>query len=123
MNNTDYDKYEVDVKCPICDSHNVEAYLFHGTWIYTCEDCTFIGMEYKNKQDLINLKLFDKLRSTPVKKVLNYVLEDDETDYGGTAFFGETVRDFIEDVYYPSVWDLNKDLIICGIKPIEKFKN
>ncbi len=120
---SDYDTYEVNMKCPICDNHMVEGYLFHGTWIYVCEDCLFLGLEYKDKKDLENLKLFEKIRNTPVKKVLNYVLEDDDTDFGGVAFFGETVKDFIEDQYYSSVWELNKDLIICGIKPIEKFKN
>ena len=119
---TDYDLYFVDMKCPLCDSHNIEAYHFHGTWIYVCEDCTFIGMEYANKHDLENLKLFEKLRSTPVSRVMNYVLEDDDTDFGGTAFFGEKVKDFVEE-YYWSVWELNKDLVTCGIKPIEKFKN
>ena len=47
-------------------------------------------------------------------------LKDDSTDFGGIAFAGETVRDFVED-YYPSIWDLNHDLTVCGIKPIEEW--
>lgn len=121
----DYDEHIIDeVQCPHCSSHMVTGYLFKGTWIYVCEDCNFLGFEYRNKQDMENLKLFEKLRGTSVSKVMNYVLEDDETETGGTAFFGEKVRDFIEyGDNYGSVWELNKDLIACGIKPIEKFKN
>ena len=118
---TDYDTYSVDMKCPICDSHDVEGYFFHGTWIYVCEDCNFLGIEYRDKRDLENLKLFEKLRSTPVSKIRNYRLES-KSSSNVTTLLGETVKDFAE-VYYPSVWELNKDLVLCDIKPIEKFKN
>lgn len=118
---TDYDVYEVDMKCPVCDSHNVEGYFFHGTWIYVCEDCNFLGIEYRDKKDLENLKLFEKLRSTPVSRIRNYHLES-KSNFKVTTLLGETVKDFAE-VYYPSVWELNKDLVLCDIKPIEKFKN
>lgn len=120
IRNTDYDRYEIDMKCPLCDSEYVEAYYFHGTWIYVCEDCTFMGLEYVDRNDLKNLELFEKLRSTPVDVIMDRELEDDNTDFGGIAFAGETVRDFVED-YYPSIWDLNHDLTVCGIKPIEEW--
>ena len=56
-----------------------------------------------------------------IKDVLDVVLEDDETPYGGTEFLGETVRDFIgytELIGMDSVQELNKALKECGIKPL-----
>lgn len=56
-----------------------------------------------------------------IKDVLNEVLEDDNTEYGGTSFNGETVADFMEDVgltQEQSVKELNKVLKECGIKEI-----
>lgn len=54
--------------------------------------------------------------------VLGYVLEDDNTSFGGTAFEGETVEDFIETTLLSknnSVEELNEQLVACGIIPIE----
>lgn len=52
---------------------------------------------------------------------LDTVLEDDNSvPYGGTAFKGETLRDFIEenDLEDYSFDKINHELISCGIKPI-----
>lgn len=63
IKNIDYDKYETDMKCPLCNSEQVETYYFNGTWIYICEDCAFMGLEYIDRNDLKNLELFEKLIS------------------------------------------------------------
>lgn len=57
-----------------------------------------------------------------IKYVLNMELHDDNTDFGGVSFLGETVEDFIAETGFTkwdSVEELNKVLIQCGIKPIE----
>ena len=54
--------------------------------------------------------------------VLGYVLQDDILGFGGVAFDGETVEDFIETTLLSktnSVKDLNEKLVACGILPIE----
>lgn len=52
--------------------------------------------------------------------------KDYDTAFGGVAFKGETLGDFINE-YYPSInpatFDidtLNKDLVECGIQPVGK---
>ena len=50
------------------------------------------------------------------------VLEDDETETGGTSFCGETLGDFLESVGMKGETDLDKinlALKDCGIKEIE----
>lgn len=62
------------------------------------------------------------MKNKLIKDVLNVVLEDDNTECGGTSFNGETVADFIEDAdltQEQSVKELNKALKECGIKEIE----
>lgn len=59
-----------------------------------------------------------------VRQHLKDVLEDDETETGGTAFEGETLEHFMREVYagYDKVVTLklvNKDLKACGIMPIK----
>lgn len=58
------------------------------------------------------------------KDVWDYVLVDDDTPIGGTAYIGETVGDFVDelhDLIGPSskVKRLNNMLTGCGIKPVE----
>lgn len=56
------------------------------------------------------------------KKIAEKILlEDDETETGGIAFVGETLADFIDDVYMAYNLDLayyNAALVKCGIKRI-----
>lgn len=54
----------------------------------------------------------------------SYVLEDDSTPYGGVAFSGETLRDFIETSgeRFTSLKEVNVALKECGIRPIQKGK-
>lgn len=54
---------------------------------------------------------------------LNIVLKDDATLYGGVAYAGETLIDFINDLEASerqSLDDVNVALIECGILPINK---
>lgn len=60
-----------------------------------------------------------------IRDVLYYVLEDDDTEFGGTSFSGERVIDFIEytDLSIDDdIDDLNEALKDCGIKPIDETK-
>lgn len=55
-----------------------------------------------------------------LQDVLDYVLEDDDSPYGGVAFLGETVSDFIgDDSDITTIKELNEALVECGIKPIK----
>ena len=62
---------------------------------------------------------------TPINDYFDYVLEDDDSPYGGTAFSGETVIDFLLSIgseyagTISTVEQLNAELVECGIKPIE----
>ena len=60
-----------------------------------------------------------------VKDVLNVVLEDDNSPYGGIAFESETVDDFMHDAIMLNendyVSELNKLLVECGIKELKEF--
>ncbi len=55
--------------------------------------------------------------------ILNTVLQDDETDYGGVSRRGETALDFLqsigEDVHKVTLPELNQMLKECGIREIE----
>lgn len=55
-------------------------------------------------------------------KLKDYLLEDDETAYGGTDFEGETLGDFCESIglnlEITSLKRVNESLIECGVKPI-----
>lgn len=54
------------------------------------------------------------------KEILQTVLEDDATPYGGKAFHNETVTDFLEtvDKKPKNLNELNKLLKANGIKPL-----
>lgn len=62
-----------------------------------------------------------------IDDILDVVLEDDSTDFGGTAFNGETVKDFVEslglDPCEVGLEELNRDLVASGIKPIGFYPN
>ena len=55
---------------------------------------------------------------------MDFLLEDDpDTPFGGIAFAGETVRDFVEESNgwgedISTIEQLNANLIECGIKAI-----
>lgn len=62
------------------------------------------------------------MKNKLIKDVLNVVLQDDDTEYGGAGFSGETVADFISDAGLTQeqpIEELNSVLKECGIKEIE----
>jgi len=51
----------------------------------------------------------------------NVLLEDDETDFGGISFIGETLLDFMLSVHMPftsTKEEIDKALKECGIRPL-----
>lgn len=57
-----------------------------------------------------------------VKDFLDYKLKDDNTEFGGISYIGETLGDFIAEVGMSETCDIdnvNKALKVCGIEPIK----
>ena len=57
---------------------------------------------------------------------LDYILEDDSTDFGGTEHSDETLREFLDSInmkYDTPLCIINKALKSCGIKPIKGGKD
>lgn len=59
-----------------------------------------------------------------VKQHLKDVLEDDETETGGTSFEGETLENFISEAFSENAEPItmkavNRALKECGVKEIE----
>lgn len=58
------------------------------------------------------------------KDFLNYELKDDDTEYGGISFEGETLQDFLDEVDIDRLNEntamryINAALKECGIEPI-----
>lgn len=48
------------LKCPLCQSEELEYDTVNGTHAYICPVCPFVGFEYYNKTDLVNLKTIIK---------------------------------------------------------------
>lgn len=72
---------------------------------------------------MINIYNLDGISVTDqIKPYLDIVLEDDNTPFGGTAFEGETVEDFIRsfgtELHNCTPDELDAALIECGIKPV-----
>lgn len=58
-----------------------------------------------------------------VRRHLKEVLKDDDTETGGTAFDGETLEDFMNEMYdetdhVVTLETVNESLKDCGIRPI-----
>ena len=53
-----------------------------------------------------------------VKDFLDYELKDDNTEFGGISYIGETLGDFIAEVEISDIDDVNIILKECGIEPI-----
>lgn len=56
------------------------------------------------------------------KDFLKYELIDDNTNFGGISYIGETLQNFIEEVGMnetDNMEDVNKALKECGIQPIK----
>ena len=80
------------------------------------------------REQLSTMKAPDKDYSPEIRAVLNRVLEDDSSPYGGIDHPGETVEEFIKFIVadgYAQVntlEELNKMLTASGIEPIEADK-
>ena len=70
-----------------------------------------------------NCPYFNDNKNIPTgMEYLTYVLEDDNTEFGGISYSGQTLNDFLSEVgMSPDVPmnEINESLIECGIKPIE----
>lgn len=53
-----------------------------------------------------------------IKDFLDYELKDDNTEFGGISYIGETLEDFIAEVEISDIDDINIILKECGIEPI-----
>lgn len=119
-NKNDYMEMGTEMRCPFCEERKLSTYLFNGSWIYKCHDCSFVGVEGRTDKDIENLQKFVKLWNTEVEDVLNYKLEYENKELD---VLGKTVGEFITDPYaYENLFALNDVLVRCGIKPIEKIK-
>lgn len=49
-------------------------------------------------------------------------LEDDDSEFGGVSFYGETLKDFLIEtrVLVHNLMEVNEALADCGIRPISK---
>ena len=62
------------------------------------------------------------MKMDTAEKYLNVELEDDVTPYGGKAFMGETLRDFLLEIDAPfdsPMYKVNVWLKDCGLMPIK----
>ena len=72
---------------------------------------------------MINIHNLDEISVTDqIKPYLGIISEEDDTPFGGTAFEGETVEDFIRsfgtELHNCTPAELDGALIECGIKPV-----
>ena len=84
----------------------------------TCEHCNQIIIIENGE---INCPFCNPTIPTGME-FLTYVLEDDETEFGGISFDGQTLNDFLAEVGMSPdapMNEINESLIECGIKPIE----
>lgn len=64
----------------------------------------------------------DDTKIKRAKDFLDYELQDDETNFGGISYVGETLKDFIAEVGLnenTAMRYVNASLKQCGIKPIQ----
>lgn len=96
---------------------------------------TAIGIErFTNNKILHQFETYDKIDEDVLENILLAVkenpivvkmaqtyLEDDESEFGGIAFMGETLLDFLLSIPMPLTStkdEINKALKECGIKPL-----
>ena len=88
-----------------------------------CDTNTGFGcskfFEARELHEKLSSRLYNN-RTQISELIMDCVLVDDDTPNGGTAFAGETVRDFIlsTDKDITDLEDLNAALKECGIKPL-----
>jgi hypothetical protein len=84
----------------------------------TCEHCNQIIIIENGK---INCPFCNTNIPTGME-FLTYVLKDDETEFGGISFDGQTLNDFLSEIGMSPdapMNEINESLIECGIKPIK----
>ena len=87
------------------------------------------GVSWKMQGDCSMEEAIKKVQGKIMKKeikrakdFLDYELQDDETEFGGISFAGETLKDFIEEVGLnknTAMRYVNAALKQCGIKSIK----
>lgn len=126
MRLNDYITYSNSLKCPFCEEETMETICYKGTYIYVCDECTFVGLEYRTNKDIENLQECIFLRNTEVKPVLDYRLYKEE-DYEGCPDDITNVKEFLDFLWserphqnVSNMFELNYWLMFYGFRPIEK---
>lgn len=72
----------------------------------------------------VGQKVWKGVRNVLSETIMNTVLEDDDSPYGGVDYVGETVREFVEGIgeNMMTLKELNTALVECGIKEITERK-
>ena len=126
MKLNDYITYSNSLKCPFCEEETMNTVCFKGTYIYICDECTFMGFEYRNAKDIENLQECILLRNTEANSVLNYHLyrEEENEECPDDITSVEEFLNFLwsERPYQnvANVFELNYWLMFYGFSPIEK---
>lgn len=141
-----FEIFTIDIETLCCKESIYCSECFYnslGTTISVGENAISIYRMGFSKPTLFELKVWDKLKEDYVyeefylkgikvkdfeelsaEHFLDIELKDDETDFGGISFIGETLRNFLDEVdlpYTSSLKDVNQALIECGIKQILVF--
>lgn len=125
-------KVENQYKIKIKQTLNVEKfYLYSDTIKFTKHHNTYqtlINEVYKNYKTY-HIYSYKIIEDNYYNDLLNYKLEDDETEVGGISFDGYTLKDYLEEtglikdidqlLFEPDLTTLNNHLKESGIKPIK----
>jgi hypothetical protein len=94
----------------------------NGVDRFTNNDFMRIFETYEDIDEEVLENILEAVKEHPlVTTKRNVLLEDDETDFGGISFIGETLLDFMLSIPMPftsSKEEIDKALKECGIKPI-----
>lgn len=125
-------KVEKQYKIKIKQTLDVEKfYLYRDTIKFTKHHNTYqtlINEIYKNYK-IYHVYSYRITKDNYYNDLLNYKLEDDETEVGGISFEGYTLKDYLEEtglikdidqlLNEPNLSTLNEHLKESGIKPIK----
>lgn len=125
-------KVENQYKIKIKQTLNVEKfYLYSDTIKFTKHHNTYqtlINEVYKNYKTY-HIYSYKIIEDNYYNDLLNYKLEDDETEVGGISFDCYTLKDYLEEtglikdidqlLFEPDLTTLNNHLKESGIKPIK----
>lgn len=125
-------KVEKQYKIKIKQTLDVEKfYLYRDTIKFTKHHNTYqtlVNNIYKNYK-IYHVYSYKTTKDNYYNDLLNYKLEDDETEVGGISFEGYTLKDYLEEtglikdinqlLFEPNLVTLNKHLKESGIKPIK----